>query len=360
MYDPSLTSDRMPSNPTDPRWTAITRRDPSADGQFFYSVSTTGVFCRPSCSARQPRRENVAFHASAEAARRAGFRPCRRCRPEEPSLAARRAEMVAAACRAIEAAEEPPSLTDLARGAGLSPHHFHRLFKAQTGLTPKDYAAAHRARRVQANLATSQTVTEAIFDAGFNANSRFYETSAHILGMTPTRYRNGGADAEIRFAVARTSLGDLLVAESDKGVCAILLGDDPETLVRDLQDRFSKARLVGADRAFEARVAEVVGLVEAPGTGGDLPLDVRGTAFQQRVWKALRDIPPGATATYAQIASRIGAPRAARAVAQACAANPLAVAIPCHRVVRQDGELGGYRWGVARKRDLLEREGVAA
>jgi AraC family transcriptional regulator of adaptative response/methylated-DNA-[protein]-cysteine methyltransferase len=223
-------------------------------------------------------------------------------------------------------------------------------------LTPKAYAAERRADRVRRELARSDTVTGAIYDAGFNSSGRFYAQADRMLGMTPARYRAGGAEAEIRFAVGECSLGSILVAGSDRGVCAILLGDDPDALVRDLQDRFPQARLIGGDAAFEQWVARVVGFVEAPGLGLDLPLDVRGTAFQQRVWRALQEIPPGSTASYSEIALRIGAPKSVRAVAQACGANPLAVAIPCHRVVRQDGGLSGYRWGVARKRALLARE----
>jgi AraC family transcriptional regulator of adaptative response/methylated-DNA-[protein]-cysteine methyltransferase len=257
----------------------------------------------------------------------------------------------------IETAEKMPTLTALAKRAGLSPYHFHRVFKATTGVTPKAYAAAHRAKRVRDELAGSRTVTEAIYDAGFNSASRFYETSDQFLGMTPTDYRAGGVDAEIRFAVGQCSLGSILVAQSAKGVCAILLGDDPDALVRDLQDRFPRATLVGGDVAFEQTVARVIGFVEDPTRGLNLPLDVRGTVFQQRVWAALRQIPVGSTVSYAEIASRIGAPNGARAIAGACGANPLAVAIPCHRVVRTDGSLSGYRWGVQRKKALLAREG---
>jgi AraC family transcriptional regulator of adaptative response/methylated-DNA-[protein]-cysteine methyltransferase len=238
----------------------------------------------------------------------------------------------------------------------MSRYHFHRVFKAITGLTPRAYAAAHRAERVRRELGRSRTVTEAIFDAGFNSGGRFYATSDEVLGMTPTDYRAGGARAEIRFAVGECSLGSILVARSEKGVCAILLGDDPDQLARDLQDRFPRANLIGADAEFEKLVAKIVGFVEAPTVGLDLPLDVRGTAFQQRVWQALRKIPVGSTASYSDIAQRIGAPRSVRAVAQACAANAIALAIPCHRVVRHDGALSGYRWGVERKRALLERE----
>ena len=274
-----------------------------------------------------------------------------------PSTPNKHAGLVAQACRRIEAAEQPPSLDDLARQAGLSPFHFHRVFKAATGLTPKAYADAHRANTVRTSLARgSSSVTEAIFDAGFNANSRFYESADAMLGMKPTQYRAGGVDARIEFAIGESSLGAILVARSQRGVCAISLGDDADLLLRELQDRFPRAELVGGDTGFERLVAQVVGMIEQPNLGIDLPLDVRGTAFQQRVWQALGQIPPGQTASYAQIAQRIGSPTSVRAVAQACASNTLAVAIPCHRVVRSDGALSGYRWGVERKRELLLRE----
>jgi AraC family transcriptional regulator, regulatory protein of adaptative response / methylated-DNA-[protein]-cysteine methyltransferase len=344
----------------DPRWAAVSARDPNADGAFFYSVRTTGVYCRPSCAARAARPENVAFHATAADAERAGFRPCRRCKPDQPARAAQQADMVATLCRFIEQADEAPTLDALAERAGLSSSHLHRMFKEVTGLTPRAYAAAHRANRVRAELDRSDTVTGAIYDAGYNSNGRFYESADAMLGMTPTAWRAGGTDTDIRFAIGQCVLGAILVAQSARGVCAIALGDDPQALVRDLQDRFPKARLIGGDAGFEALVAKVVGFVEAPGVGLDLPLDVRGTAFQQRVWQALRAIPPGSTASYADIAARIGAPKSVRAVAQACGANPLAVAIPCHRVVRSDGALSGYRWGVERKRALLLKEAGTA
>ena len=277
--------------------------------------------------------------------------------PTVPITTEATAARIAAACRRIEGATELPSLAELATQAGLSTFHFHRLFKAATGLTPKQYADAHRAGRVRDALSRADAkVTDAIFDAGFNATGRFYEQAGAVLGMTPRQYRAGGVDARIAFAIAQTSLGALLVARSARGVCAISLGDDPDALLRELQDRFPRAELVGGDAGFERLVAQVVGLIAQPGIGHDLPLDVRGTAFQQRVWQALRRIPPGQTASYADIAARIGSPKAVRAVAQACASNTLAVAIPCHRVVRSDGALSGYRWGVARKRALLERE----
>jgi AraC family transcriptional regulator of adaptative response/methylated-DNA-[protein]-cysteine methyltransferase len=260
-------------------------------------------------------------------------------------------------CRLIDAPDAPPSLADLAARAKMSPYHFHRVFKAVTGVTPRAYAAAGRTARVRRELRDAKkSVTEAIYDAGFGSGSRFYETSAATLGMTPRDYRAGGAYQQIRFAVAECSLGSVLIAQSARGLCAILLGDDPAALVRDLQDRFPRATLVGADAAFERTIARVIGFLETPARGLDLPLDVRGTAFQQRVWQALRAIPAGTTLSYAEIAARIGQPGAARGVAQACAANALAVAIPCHRVVRTDGSLSGYRWGVERKRQLLAKE----
>jgi AraC family transcriptional regulator, regulatory protein of adaptative response / methylated-DNA-[protein]-cysteine methyltransferase len=343
----------------DPRWERVRARDKTADGLFRFSVATTGIYCRPSCPSRLPNPKNVRFHETTAAAEAAGFRPCRRCNPKGLSSDAENAALVARACRLIDEAETAPSLAALAQSVELSESYFHRLFKTITGVTPKAYATARRAARVREQLRRTGTVTQAIYEAGFNSNSRFYATSDEMLGMTPSRYRSGGAQEELRFAVGQCSLGAILVAASAKGVAAILIGDDPEALTRDLQDRFPNARLIGGDAAFEALVARVVGFVEAPHIGLDLPLDVRGTAFQQRVWRALRDIPPGATAAYTDIAARIGAPKAVRAVAGACAANALAVAIPCHRVVRHDGALSGYRWGVERKRDLLAREARA-
>jgi AraC family transcriptional regulator of adaptative response/methylated-DNA-[protein]-cysteine methyltransferase len=340
----------------DPRWARIVARDRTADGQFWYSVITTGVYCRPSCPSRTANSQNVQLHDTLEAAKATGFRPCKRCNPDGPSIDCENAAIVAKVCRLIEQSEAEPSLTVLAQAVGRSASYLHRLFRAGTGLTPKDYATAHRATKVREGLANGNTVTEAIYDAGFNSSGRFYEKSTNILGMTPTQYRAGGTNEDIRFAIGQCSLGAILVASSRKGVAAILLGSDPGELVRKFQDRFPKAKLIGADSDYEALVARVVGFVEAPGLGLDLPLDVRGTAFQQRVWQALQEIPAGQTASYAEIARRIGAPKATRAVAGACAANKLAVAIPCHRVVRNDGSLSGYAWGVERKRALLDRE----
>jgi AraC family transcriptional regulator of adaptative response/methylated-DNA-[protein]-cysteine methyltransferase len=340
----------------DARWAAVCAREHAADGQFYYSVRSTGVYCRPSCPSRTPRRANVAFHASRQEAEAAGFRPCLRCRPTEPPLAERQAEAVARACRLIDEALDEPGLDALAQACGMSRYHFHRVFKAHTGITPKAYASARRAERLQRALAQASSVTAAAYDAGFNSSGRFYAATPGVLGMTPSRYRAGGSGEAIHFAVAECSLGALLVAATGKGICAILLGDDPEPLVRDLQERFPKAELVGAEPGFERTVAQVVAFVEAPRIGLDLPLDVRGTAFQQRVWQALRQVPAGQTVSYAELAERLGMPQGARAVAGACAANPVAIAIPCHRVVRNDGALSGYRWGIERKRTLLERE----
>ena len=341
----------------DPRWARIVARDRTADGHLWYSVSTTGVYCRPSCPSRVANPSNVQLHDTLKEAKATGFRPCRRCNPDGPSIESENAALVARACRIIEQSEDVPSLAELADAFGRSLSYFHRIFTATAGLTPKDYAAANRAKKVRQGLAYGNTVTETIYEAGFNSSGRFYEKATDILGMTPSQYRSGGVNEEIRFAVGQTSLGVILVASSKKGVASILLGDDPDELVRNLQDRFPRAHLIGADQHYEALVARVVGLVEAPGIGVDLPLDVRCTAFEQRVWQALQQIPAGQTISYAEIAQRIGSPKAARAVARACAANNLALAIPCHRVVRNDGSLSGCAWGAKRKRELLDREG---
>lgn len=370
----------------DPRWALLKARSSEADGTFFYSVATTGIVCRPACPSRHPKPENVRFHATLDEAVRLGFRPCKRCKPDAPSHTAQLTDKIARACRLIERAETPPTLAELAEAAGLSTFHFHRQFKAVTGVTPKAYAETHRGNRLRAALGTSRRVTDAIYDAGFNAPSRFYEKANKLLGMSATDYRYAAnatrqspgdsgrtpkavpkglkdrpqrALSNIRFAIGQCSLGAILVAQSDKGICAILIDDDPEALVQDLQRRFPRAHLIGGDKAFEKLVAQVVGFVEAPKPAFDLPLDIRGTAFQQKVWKALTRIPPGRTLSYSELAQKIGEPAAVRAVASACAANKIAVAIPCHRVVRQDGGLSGYRWGVERKAALLKKEAKA-
>ncbi len=340
----------------DARWGAVLARDAAFDGYFYYSVETTGIYCRPSCAARRPKRIHVRFHHTAEGAQGAGFRPCKRCKPNAPSLAEAHAKMVADACRLIEAAEQAPKLEALARQVGLSPYHFHRIFKSALGVTPKAYAVAHRNKRLRVALAKPQSVTEAIYDAGFNSSGRFYATSSEMLGMTPHQFRSGAPNADIKFAMGKSSLGLVLIAASDKGVCAIFFGDDAEGLASDLRTWFPNARLVAGDHAFEQLTSTVVDFVEDPSIGLDLPLDIRGTAFQHRVWDALRRIPVGSTASYADIARAIGAPKSTRAVARACGSNKIAVAIPCHRVIGSDGSLTGYRGGIARKRALLAKE----
>ncbi len=356
MRNSILIADLVKAVTGDPRWKLIVARDRTADGRFYYSVSTTGVYCRPSCAARIARPENIQFHQTIEDAEKAGFRACKRCKPGGPSLWEENAATIARVCRLIEKADTALTLEKLAKFAGISVFHLHRTFKATTGLTPAEYAAAHRSHRVRATLNKTPTVTDAIYDAGFNTGSRFYEVSNKVLGMTPTSFRDGGANSSIHFAIGECFLGSILVARSDRGVCAVMMGDDPQQLARDLQDQFPKAEIIGAERSYEDLVAKVVGLIENPRIGLDLPLDIRGTAFQQRVWKALQQIPVGSTASYTEIAESIGMPKSVRAVAGACAANTIAVAIPCHRVIRNDGGLSGYRWGVERKSSLLERE----
>ncbi|MDF1781243.1 MAG: bifunctional DNA-binding transcriptional regulator/O6-methylguanine-DNA methyltransferase Ada [Alcanivoracaceae bacterium] len=342
------------------RWSAVQQRDVHADGCFVFAVVTTGVYCRPSCPARLPKRENVRFFTTSALASEAGFRACKRCLPDEAPLVTRQAALVEELSRFIETTlddqQKAPTLEMLADRANLSRHHLHRLFKSVTGVTAKQYADAYRKMRVQRDLTRKASVTQTMYDSGFNSSGHFYSQSSSRLGMTPGQYRQGGAEMTIRFAVGQCSLGAILVAQSERGVCAILMDDDPHALVNDLQDRFPKSELIGADKDFEKIVAQVIGFVEQPDKGINLPLDIRGTAFQQRVWAALQKIPAGNTVSYSQLAQIIGSPNASRAVAKACAANPLAVAVPCHRVVRMDGGLSGYRWGVERKRALLENE----
>ncbi len=350
----------QPSVVDDPRWTRVIARDKTADGQFWYSVATTGVYCRPSCPSRKPNPENAQLHDTLEHAQRTGCRACKRCHPDHFESSDQNVVLITKACRLIEKNQAELSLDELAAAVGCSASHFHRLFKAVTGLTPKKYAAAQRAAKMRQNLSAGKNITEAMYDAGFNSSGRFYEKSTDILGMTPTQYRKGGINEQIYFALGVTTLGAILVASSKRGVVSILLGDDPEQLLRELQDRFPRAHLIGADKEYEALVAQVVGYVKAPTLSLELPLDIRGTAFQQRVWHALQQIPAGQTLSYTELAHRLGIPKAVRAVASACAANKIAIAIPCHRVVRNNGLLAGYAWGIERKRELLERESVQA
>jgi AraC family transcriptional regulator of adaptative response/methylated-DNA-[protein]-cysteine methyltransferase len=338
------------------RHEAVRRRDPRAEGRFYYSVATTGVYCRPTCAARPARPENVGFHQSPEAAERAGFRPCLRCRPREASQADRQALIVERARRLIESSEGPVTLAALARGAGLSPFHLHRLFRRQLGMTPRQYAAAHRLRKVGDELRDGSSVTAAIYQAGYSSSSRFYETDSGALGMTPSEVRERGRGVEVRAVVRECSLGQVLVAATTRGVCAVAFGDDAGSVIEELRQRFPSAAVVDSDPSLDDLASRVIEMVEATGPAPALPLDLIGTAFQQKVWRALRDIPRGKTMSYAELARQIGTPRAARAVGTACGRNPVAVAVPCHRVVRDDGALGGYRWGLERKRTLLERE----
>lgn len=338
------------------RWQAVVERDAQADGAFVYAVSTTGVYCRPGCASRRPNRDNVLFFDTWQAAEGAGFRPCKRCAPHLPDTPDTATDAVTQACAIIESAEQPPTLQQLADAVGLSPYHFHRLFKRVVGLTPKQYAVEKRLERVRANIRQDDTITDAIYNAGFESGSRFYETATSALGMKPSTYRDGGADVTIRFATARSYLGWVLVAATDRGICRIDFDDAPERLRARLEAAFPQASLVVDDLEFSHTVTQVLVFLEKPDQGLALPLDIRGTAFQRQVWLALQHIPAGSTASYGDIATRIGQPQAARAVAQACASNNIAVAIPCHRVVRRDGDLGGYRWGLDRKRAILDRE----
>ena len=336
------------------RWAAVKARDRRADGRFVYSVSTTGVYCRPACPSRLARREHVHFHATCEEAERAGFRACKRCRPNAP-VVDQQAVAVAKACRLIATAHELPNLQALAAAAGLSAYHFHRVFRKATGLTPKGYATAHRAGRLRTELARTRTITDAMYAAGFNSSGGFYANSRTTLGMKAQAFRRAGAGEHVSFALARSVLGWVLVAATEKGICEIALGDEPQALTDDLKRRFANATL-NRDRAFGDVLEKVVAHIEAPERPFELPLDLRGTLFQQRVWHALRGIPPGTTISYKELADRLAAPTSVRAVARACASNTIAIAVPCHRVIRSDGTLAGYRWGTERKRVLLERE----
>ena len=341
------------------RWDAVKARHAGAIGRFLNAVKTTGVYCRPGCSSRPPKRVNVEFFNSAAEAQRAGYRPCKRCQPNGPSNSDKQSKIVERACRTIERTDDPVTLAELASKAAMSPGHFQRMFKGIVGLTPRQYATTHRTRRFRVGLTAEDSVTEAIYSAGYGSSSRAYEGVSRRLGMSPSEFRNGAPRQAIRYAVAKCFLGFVLVASTDKGICAIELGDDPETLTSQLRDRFPKAEVRLADQGFAFTVDAVVALLENPARGLNLPLDIQGTAFQQRVWTALQKVPPGQTISYAEIAKRIGRPTGARAVAAACASNRLAVAVPCHRVVRADGDVSGYRWGVNRKHELLRREGGA-
>ena len=342
------------------RWRALARRDAAADGRFVYAVKTTGVFCRPSCPSRRPLARNVVYFDTPGAAERAGFRPCRRCHPErELSPRDDTLARVRASCRAIETAEAPPRLTALAAAAGLSRFHFQRLFKREVGVTPREYYVAHRRERFQRALAAGESVDAAVYGAGFGSASRVYERADALLGMSPAVYARGAAGEQIRCGFARSALGWIAVAATDRGVCAIELGSGRAALAERLAERFPRAAIDAADNSLGTYLAAIVAFIERPAQALRLPLDIRGTAFQQRVWRALQSVPPGETTSYGALARSVGRPAAARAVARACATNPVALAIPCHRAIAADGSSGGYRWGVQRKRALLERERAA-
>lgn len=337
------------------RWEAFAARDPQADGHFFIGVKTTGIFCRVVCPARLPRRENVVFFDTWQEAEAAGLRACKRCAPRDDSAETHR-QAVVAACQVLDEAERAPSLADLAGQADLSPFHFQRVFKRIVGLSPKQYYLARRTERLREALPGAGSVTGAIYDAGYASSGRFYAQSQHSLGMKPSAYRKGGAGMEISYAIRSSALGLMLAAATRDGLCLICFGERAADLEQELHRRFPRARIAADGGDFKTWLEKVLRYVENPAGRLDLPLDIRGTVFQRKVWAALREIPSGATRTYSQVAEAIGSPRAVRAVANACADNNLAVAVPCHRVVRTDGGLGGYRWGLKRKQALLEKE----
>ena len=341
-------------------WAAVENRDAGADGSFYYGLRTTGVYCRPGCPSRRPLRANTAFFATTSEAEAAGLRACKRCRPTDASTASRHIAAIEKACALLRTSETIPSLGELAAAAAISRFHFHRVFKQVTGATPRDYARTHRLGLLAQRLDAGEKVTEAIYASGFGSSSRAYEAAPAALGMTPGARRRAGDGETIRYVTVATPLGWALVAATGRGVCLTALGDDRERLAAMVRERFPAALLVAEDAALKDWAEQIVRFIADPGQTPDLPLDIRGTAFQTRVWRALQRIPLGRTATYAEIARALGQPKAVRAVAQACAANNLALLVPCHRVIREDGDLAGYRWGLERKRALLEREREAA
>ncbi|MEQ1753848.1 MAG: bifunctional DNA-binding transcriptional regulator/O6-methylguanine-DNA methyltransferase Ada [Micropepsaceae bacterium] len=337
------------------RYRAFQARDANADGRFIVAVKTTGIYCRPVCPARPPKRENIEFYDDVASARRAGYRSCLRCKPDDAPLRAKLAKIITDACRRLERDEDVPGVAELARSAGMSAGRFHRVFKSSTGLSPKQYALAKRVETFRSRLTSGEGVTSALYDSGFNSSSRAYEASRR-LGAKPSEVKSGGASLVLVSGVAACSLGFVGVAVSSRGLCALAFGDTPEAARKAVQARFPKATLAEASTALSDVLSKVLKLVDRPGTLVDLPLDIRGTAFQERVWQALRKIPAGTTRSYAEVAKSIGKPTAHRAVANACGANKIAVAIPCHRVVASGGGLGGYAFGIARKKTLLAKE----
>ena len=349
---------KKPFETDEARWTALEKRDREADGFFYYGVTSTSIVCRPGCSSRLPLRSNVVFFNTCQDALNQGFRPCKRCKPEKNNVAAARADLVIQACRHIEQAENPPTLMDLAERAGLSSSHFHRLFKKIVGVTPKQYTITHQVERFRNNILSGHSVTEAIYQSGFSSSSRAYEKSNSRLGMKPGDLKKGGAAIAIKYGISRCFLGWVIVAASNRGICCIEFGDSPDEVIQLMHQRFPKARLINADEGFNSLINEIVGFIKQPNKDFQIPLDIQGTVFQQKVWAILREIKPGRTKSYSDIAKQLGNPQAVRAVARACAANKLAVVIPCHRVIAKDGRISGYRWGVDRKKLLLENEAL--
>ena len=342
--------------PDESRWNAIVNRDQNADGVFCYAVKTTGVFCRPSCSSRLPNRENVEYFDTCKEAESAGYRPCKKCNPTANTKSEETEQKIIRACRSIEASDTPLKLNDLAKEAKLSPYHFHRLFKKIVGVTPKQYSSSHQSHRFKENLTTTQSVTDAIYTAGYSSSSGAYNKRQDHLAMKPKAYKNGAAGITITYGLAECFLGWVIVAATERGICAIEFSDDPKTLPQQVQSRFPKAQLQKAGSGFVALIKEVVDFIKTPGSNFTIPLDIQGTSFQQQVWNVLRQIKPGETLSYTEVAESIGNPNAVRAVATACASNKIAVVIPCHRVISKDGKISGYRWGVERKKMLLEAE----
>jgi AraC family transcriptional regulator of adaptative response/methylated-DNA-[protein]-cysteine methyltransferase len=335
------------------QWQQIVSRDARQDGRFVFAVRTTGVYCRPSCPSRRPRRDSVEFFPSPQAAERAGYRACLRCKPTQIS---EQAQYVIHARQLLDSSEGLLTLRDLSRRVGVSPFHLQRLFKRATGLTPREYQAARRTQQVKSKLRAGTDVTTSLYNAGYGSPSRLYEAADHQLGMTPATYGKGGEGAQIAFTISDSALGKMLVAATGRGLCAVKFGDDAKLLESELRQEFYAAEIRREDAALREFVSSVQSGVATPGTLFDLPLDIRATVFQQRVWNALRQIPAGETRSYSELAKAIGDRSATRAVARACATNPVAVVIPCHRVVRESGDLAGYRWGIGRKQELLRRE----
>lgn len=338
------------------RWAAVCENNKKADGHFYYAVITTGIYCRPSCTSKLPKKDNVEFFVTSDDAESAGYRACKRCKPNTTSKGQETKQKIIDACRIIEKSESPVTLDELATKVNLSPYHFHRIFKKMVGVTPKQYGSRHQSQRFQENLIASSSVTDAIYSSGYSSSGGAYDQKRDQLGMQPKTFRSGAEGIVITYGVAQCFLGCVIVAATNRGICAIEFGDDAESLRVQLQARFPKADFENADNELRALIKEVIDFIEKPQSSFQLPLDIQGTAFQQKVWEVLRQIKPGQTMSYAEVAQKIGSPKAARAVAIACSANRLAVVVPCHRVIAKNDKLSGYRWGVKRKKRLLDNE----